>query len=150
MITIFDSKTREELIVRIESLTEENTALWGKMNLYQMIKHCSYWDNWMLGINKPIYKQSFIGKIFGKMALKKMTKDDSPLDKNVPTDKEFKFSNAVYDIEPEKVKWINLIKQYQDYDNSNFIHVFFGKMTKEEVGILAYKHTDHHLRQFNA
>lgn len=150
MKSIFDSEIRQELICRIESLTEENASLWGKMNIYQMIKHCSYWDNWMLGINKPIYKQNFIGKIFGKMALNKMTKNDSPLDKNVPTDKEFKFNSDAYDIEPEKQKWIKLINQYPEYNNPNFIHVFFGKMTKEQVGILAYKHTDHHLRQFNA
>jgi len=29
------------------------------------------------------------------------------------------------------------------------MHPFFGKMTKEQVGYLAYKHTDHHLWQFN-
>ena len=46
------------------------TALWGKMNIYQMIKHCTIWDEWILGKNNPIYKQEFFGLIFGKLALK--------------------------------------------------------------------------------
>ena len=54
------------------------------------------------------------------------------------------------DIESEKKKWISLIEGYENYSNPGFIHDFFGKMTKEQIGILAYKHTDHHLRQFNA
>lgn len=32
----------------------------------------------------------------------------------------------------------------------DFMHPFFGKITREQIGYLAYKHDDHHLRQFNA
>ena len=47
------------------------------------------------------------------------------------------------------MKWIALIEGYAQYSNTDFVHAFFGKMTKEQVGIMTYKHTDHHLRQFN-
>ncbi|HLW39010.1 MAG TPA: hypothetical protein VKX31_01370 [Brumimicrobium sp.] len=40
------------------------------------------------------------------------------------------------------------IKEYESYQNPNFVHDFFGEMTNEEIGILIYKHCDHHLRQF--
>ena len=50
----------------------------------------------------------------------------------------------------QKKIWIDLIADYADFSNSRFVHDFFGKMTREEIGILAYKHTDHHLRQFGA
>ena len=36
MKTIFDKTTRDELIYRIDSLNENNTPQWGKMNIYQM------------------------------------------------------------------------------------------------------------------
>ncbi|MDB5119840.1 MAG: hypothetical protein JWN56_1058 [Sphingobacteriales bacterium] len=149
MKTIFDSISREELIARINALSENNTAQWGKMNLYQMLKHCSTWDEWILGKNNPVYKQAFIGKLFGKMALKSATKDDSPLRRNTPTTPELIIKENMGDIEFVKQKWMALIEEYAHYLNPNFIHVFFGKMTMEQIGIMAYKHADHHLRQFN-
>ena len=120
------------------------------MNLCQMLIHCSRWDEWVLGIHHPPYKQALIGRLFGKGALEKLTKDDRPLTKNTPTSSAFRIRETTCDPEMEKSKWIQLIRQYAHYDNPNFIHIFFGKMTREQVGILAYKHSDHHLRQFGA
>jgi len=149
MKTIFDKTTRDELIKRINTLNENGTAQWGKMNIYQMLKHCTIWDEWILGKNKPVYKQAFIGRLFGKMVLKKVTKDEKPLDRNVPTSAEFKIKEKNGDVAAERQKWIAFIEEYEHYSNPGFIHDFFGKMTREQVGLLAYKHTDHHLRQFN-
>ncbi len=148
MKTIFDNAVREELIMRINSLSEVNKAQWGKMNVFQMVKHNSYWNGWILGKDYHTYKQAFMGKIFGKMALRNMIKDDKPLDKNIPTSSQFKVKETNEDLKAEKLKWISLTKSYENYDNPDFIHDFFGKMTKEQIGILVYKHTDHHLRQF--
>ncbi len=148
MKTIFDTQVREELIVRINSLNIDHKAQWGKMNLFQMIEHNTYWNGWILGTAKHRYKQDFIGKIFGKIGLKKMIKNEKPFDKNIPTSSQFKVKETNGDIEAGKLKWISLIKTYENYDNPAFIHDFFGKMTKEQIGILAYKHSDHHLRQF--
>lgn len=148
MKTIFNDHVREELIVRINSLNKEHKAEWGKMNLFQMIEHNTYWNGWILGTGKHTYKQAFIGKIFGKMALRKMIKDETPLDKNIPTSSQFKVKETNGDIETGKLKWISLTKAYENYENPAFIHDFFGKMTREQIGILVYKHSDHHLRQF--
>ena len=150
MKTIFDKITREELIGRINTLNENSVAEWGKMNIYQMLQHCTIWEEWILGVHKPTYKQEFIGLIFGKMALKKVLKDESPLRRNTPTSAAFKAKEKHCDVESEKKKWIHLIEQYEDYSNPAFIHDFFGKITKEQIGLLAYKHTDHHLRQFKS
>jgi hypothetical protein len=81
MKSIFEKTTRDELINRINSLNENSTAQWGKMNVSQMLRHCAIWDEMALGKKK--YKQSFIGKLFGKMALKDMMKDE-PIKKTCP------------------------------------------------------------------
>ena len=150
MKTIFDKVTREELISRIHSLDGSNQAQWGKMNVFQMLKHNTYWNRWILGKGEQTYKQEFMGKIFGKMALKQVTKDDRVLDENIPTSNQFKVKDKEGNLLAEKRKWIALLRAYEQFTNSKFIHDFFGKMTKEQIGILVYKHTDHHLRQFNA
>ena len=147
MKTIFKENTRAELIRRIEQIDETNKAAWGKMNVFQMLKH-NTWHAWILGKEKHIYKQALIGKIFGKTALNKMVKNEEPFDKNIPTSRQFKVKEENGDLEAEKSKWILLINEYENFYNPDFIHDFFGKITKEEIGVLVYKHTDHHLRQF--
>lgn len=149
MKTVFEKSTRDELINRINSLTEKKTALWGKMNVYQMTKHCNIWHQWVLGIdNKIEYKQNFMGKLIGKRILKSNTKNDKPLGKNAPAGSDFTVKEKSGNLEKQKMTLVKLIEHYGHYDNPNFIHDFFGKMTKEQIGIFSYKHTDHHLRQF--
>src|SRR5690554_2503150 len=112
MRTIFDINTRTALIGRIEKINEENKAKWGKMNVFQMLKHNTYWNGWILGNDDHTYKQEFLGKIFGKIALKKMIKDEKPLDKNIPTSDQFKVMEMSENLESEQAKWILLIKDY--------------------------------------
>lgn len=88
MQSIFDEAIRTELIERINKVDETCTAKWGKMEVSQMLRHCVQWEEMILG--KRIYKQSFLGKLFGKMALTGMIKDDSPVKQNMPTVPEFK------------------------------------------------------------
>jgi hypothetical protein len=146
MKSIFDKSTRDEIIMRINSLNENSKGQWGKMNVSQMLRHCTLWDEMALGKRK--YKQSFIGKLFGKMALKDMLKD-KPVKKNLSTVPSFKIKENC-DVEEEKKKWITLIDEYTYFSNDGFIHPFFGPMTKENTGYLVYKHIDHHLTQFNS
>lgn len=149
MKTVFEKLTRDELIRRIDSLNENNKALWGKMNVYQMTKHCNIWNQWVLGIDNNIpYKQNLLGKLIGKMVLKSNTKNDKSLGKNAPAGSDFIVREKSGDLEKQKKRLIELTEQYGSYNNLDFIHGFFGKMTKEQIGVFAYKHYDHHLRQF--
>lgn len=148
MKTIFDKATRVELINRINTLNENSKAQWGKMNIYQMLKHCILWQEMILGKKK--YKQTFVGRLFGKMILKGAVKDDAPMKHSTPTLPEFKNLEEHGDLGALKKQWITLIDQHEPFLNQDFVHPFFGKMTKEQIGIHAYKHVDHHLRQFNS
>ncbi len=149
MNTVFEKSTREKLISRINALNENSSAQWGKMNVYQMLRHCILWEEMILHNKK--YKRVFIGLFLGKFFLKKEMRDDSPMRQNNPTIPELKIKETSGDVESEKRKWISLINEYSAYSfpDFSFLHPFFGKMTKEQIGYHAYKHTDHHLRQFN-
>jgi len=76
-------------------------------------------------------------------------KDDNPMGRNAPTSSELIVKESGGNMTEEKKKRIVLLGEYDHFSNLNFIHPFFGKMTKEQIGHHAYKHTDHHLRQFN-
>ncbi|MFC6999122.1 hypothetical protein [Rufibacter roseus] len=139
MKSIFDKSIREQLNERVERINQNNKAEWGEMNVFQMLKHNTYWNGWILGKDNHTYKQTFMGKIFGKIALSKMIKDEKPFDKNIPTSEQFKAKELDGDVESEKLKWITLIQEYENYSNPSFVHDFFGKMTKEQISILVYK-----------
>jgi hypothetical protein len=148
MKTVFEPTTRQELINRINSLSPQNTAQWGKMDVFQMVKHCTGGDDMTQGEIK--IKRVFIGKIIGKMILKKVLKNEKPLQKNSPTASVLKTTQLHGDLEQEKKEWIKRIGNYANFNNLDFVHPFFGPMSKDQVGKLAYKHADHHLRQFGA
>lgn len=147
MKSLFDTSVREELAQRINSLTPESKAQWGKMNVFQMLRHCVLCDEMFFG--KLNIKRVFIGRLLGKMILKKILKDDKPFGRNAPTAPILKITDNG-DIEQEKKAWIKSLEGYANYTNNSFVHPFFGPMTIEQVGYFAYKHVDHHLRQFGA
>jgi Protein of unknown function (DUF1569) len=146
MKTIFDKATTDELVHRISMLDENSKALWGKMTVYQMIKHCTLWEEMLVSEKK--YKRMFIGRLLGKAILKRIIKDEKPMLRNARTVPGFSITDDG-NVQTEKNKWIAQVKEHAHFSNVNFVHPFFGKMTKEQIGLLVYKHIDHHLRQFN-
>lgn len=145
MKNLFDQYTRTEVRARINKLNEHSQPQWGQMNVYQMIKHCIMWEEMLLG--KTLYKQSFLGKLVGKFALKDMLKDE-PAKHNLPTVPSFKITSNG-DVEQAKAEWLSLMAEHDHRKPEGFLHPFFGKLTAEQAGKMAYKHIDHHLRQFH-
>ncbi len=76
--------------------------------------------------------------------------ENVPFQKNSPTSPVLKTHGKHTDLAQQKREWISRIEQYDNYTLTGFVHPFFGPMTREQVGHLAYKHADHHLRQFGA
>ncbi|MGZ3844971.1 MAG: DUF1569 domain-containing protein [Flavisolibacter sp.] len=146
MKSVLDQSAREELINRINRLNENSKAEWGQMNVFQMLKHCVLCEELYMG--KITHKRAFMGRIFGKLGLRNILREDKPFPKSAPTSTAFKVKDVTGDVESEKKKWVSLVEQYGNYSH-DFVHWFFGKMTREQVGQFVYKHDDHHLRQFN-
>ena len=146
MKSVFDPSTRQELTHRIQSLGADHKGSWGKMDISQMVRHCTLCEEMFLGELK--IKRSFMGRLFGPMVLKKVLKDDKPFGRNSPTSPVLITPKLTGDLENEKNEWIQTINRYANYGRNDFIHPFFGPMTREQVGLFAYKHADHHLRQF--
>ena len=78
MKSIFNKTDNQEIISRINSLTPETPALWGKMNVDQMLKHCQSPIDVAFGDLKlkPNFFFQLLGKFFKKMILKNEFKND--------------------------------------------------------------------------
>jgi len=148
MKTIFDQSTRDEMIRRIVCLGADSKAIWGSMTVFQMLRHCTLWEETIL--QNKTHPRPLIGRLIGPMILRSVLKDDSPLRRNSPTIPAFRIRENTGDVETEKTRWIALIGDYGRYalPDHSFIHSFFGRMTREQIGYLVYKHGHHHLSQF--
>jgi len=150
MKTIFQRSIVENLCTRIDCIAPESEAVWGKMNVLQMLKHCV--ENEKLLLREKVFDDVFIGKLFGRMALKGDIKNDKPFGKNSPTHPDLKIREVNEEAQDLKAEWKVLLYKYPDLNEEhyeNFKHPFFRKMNYQQVGIWAFKHVDHHLRQFN-
>lgn len=148
MYSVFNPQTAAHLADRIGSLSPEKKAQWGKMSPWQMVRHGIKSERMFQGTQ--VYKRTFIGRLFGKMALKGILKDEAPMQRNQPTHPEFRITGEG-DLSQAKETWQELVRSYAGLPASTFsqfVHPFFGKMEYEEIGQYVYKHTDHHLRQF--
>jgi hypothetical protein len=150
MKSLFNKNDNQEVINRINSLSNISQALWGKMNVSQMLSHCQVPLKVAFGEMK--LKRGIPGFLFGKMVRKKLTKDETPFDKSLPTDKGFIVTDQ-REFEKEKNNLIGIVKRFQETGPDGLSkdpHPFFGKMTSQDWDTIQWKHLDHHLRQFGA
>ena len=147
MKNIFDLTDKNDIINRIDELHPNSKALWGKMNVSQMLAHCIVPTK--ISSGEIASRQKLLGKLFGKMAKKQMLASEQ-MKKGLPTDPGFVIKDA-----PDFYKTRQALKAAIDklYDTDKIEllqrkHPFFGKLSLEEWGVLNYKHYDHHLKQF--
>ena len=147
MKNITHKEVLNEVLGRIEKLTPDTKAQWGKMTVSQMMAHCTVGFEVTLG--SKIVKRTFLGRIFGNIA-QKQTFSDKPIGKGLPTDPNY-LVTVDKNFNEEKTKLIAIINRYVTAGEHEFTkgpHPFFGNLTVKEWNELNYKHLDHHLIQF--
>jgi hypothetical protein len=147
MKNLFQPEAVDEIIQRIDKLTPDSQRQWGKMEVAQMLAHCSATLEAAVGEKNP--PRMFIGRIFGPIA-KRNFLSDKPMPKNAPTDKSYLVIDR-RNFAKEKKRLTDLITQFASGGEEKVTkhpHSFFGKLTPNEWATGMYKHIDHHLRQF--
>jgi len=147
---IFTEEVTSGILNRINSLTPETKAEWGKMNVSQMLAHCNVtyemvYDN----IHK---KPSGFVKFMLKVFIKSKVVGDSSYPKNGRTAPQFLMTESK-DFTTEKTRLIEYITKTQSLGEAHFDQKeshSFGKLTTQEWNNMFYKHLDHHLTQFGA
>jgi hypothetical protein len=145
MNSIFDQTANDDMIARINKLTPESQALWGKMSVDQMLKHTN--QALIVAFGENTIKVNFLLRLLGRMMKNKVF--NAEFKKNSPTAPEFIFKES-YDFEASKKELITNYSRFAKGHESIKItnHPFWGKMTFEDWDKLMWNHVDHHLRQF--
>ncbi|MNV07020.1 hypothetical protein D3C71_974290 [compost metagenome] len=147
MKTLFSKQALDKSIDRINQLQADSQATWGKMNVSQMLDHCS--ETMKVARGEKELKRLFLSYVMGSL-MKKSFYNDNPIPKNSPTHKTFIITTAS-DFEKAKKELIDHLTAFQEGGMEKCTdapHSFFGKLTKEQWGLGMYKHLDHHLKQF--
>ena len=138
--------TKKGFIHRINKLTPDSKAKWGKMNVAQMLNHL---NEFMLIVNdKKEMKQSKLVAIFsafiGKIIKARIINSNRPLPKNL--------GNAPLPVannfEAEKEQLINSITNLNLNQATKKPLSIFGKLSSKEWDNFLSKQFEHHLAQF--
>lgn len=145
MESIFNEQAYQQVMDRIDSLSEESERKWGKMTVGQMLWHCQV----PLKIAKENRPNNAKGNIILRLFFKKSLYNDRPWRKNLPTFGPAKARESK-NLTEEREKLKELISEVHAMKAREtwHPHPIFGPLTRDQWGKLQYKHLDHHLRQF--
>jgi hypothetical protein len=139
-----DDDTHAAVVARIESLTPDARAAWGKMDVGQMLAHCAEVLEVING--KALTGTPWFFKLIGPL-IKRVVTNDAPYRKNSPTHQQYVMTGPK-DFERERARLLAALKALHASGPRDVRHPIFGRMTADEVGWAAYKHLNHHLQQF--
>jgi Protein of unknown function (DUF1569) len=136
----------ERLLERLNRLEPSSTALWGKMDVAQMLAHTA--KVLAEATSREPTKQEFmcviLGPLFKRSTLTKGFSKNTPSTANV-------IATSSCDFETEKSNLIHALEHFfqgQEAGITNQPHTFFGRMSANEWARLQWLHLDHHLKQF--
>ena|SRR5437868_228499 len=139
------ARARQELLDRLERLTPDATARWGMMTAPLMLAHLADWMSMASGDIKTAARKH----VLRYPPLKQLAIYWLPFPRGVQTSPELvgrtplEWSIEVASVRErvESFEKLYLRAQWPE-------HPVFGKMTPRAWGVFAYRHMDHHLRQF--
>ena len=147
MRSLLDPGARGEIIERIRRLGPHNDRLWGRMDHSQMLAHVGDQLRLALG-DLPI---DGARGVFRFALPRYLVIHVLPWPKGRAAAPEEAFTTAPTDWESDRARLLDLIERFAAIRPSELqpVHPLFGHLKPHDVGVLSYRHLDHHLRQFS-
>ena len=148
MGSILNETDRAAIANRVRSLSISSTGRWGSLNVTGMLKHLHLSSLMALG---EMEVPSANKRVFHMFPLKHLLLYVVPFPKGAPTAPKLK-PDATASIEEERAAVLELLERIGKCprEGAGPAHPLFGPLTWREWGVVTYKHTDHHLKQFGA
>jgi hypothetical protein len=146
-VTLADPKIRTHFLERLARLAPDSPRRWGRMTAHQMVCHLN--DSFRAGTgDKHVSPAS---NLFSRTVMKWVAlRTPLPWPRGVPTRPEIDQRVAGTPPRDWSRDCAELRELVVSFPDGQFApkHPIFGEMTPEEWNMWAYRHTDHHLRQF--
>jgi hypothetical protein len=145
---LLDKDAVERMISRVQGLQPSTQPLWGSMTSTEMLLHCNRTHQHLLSPsvstkNKTSLKQYVIRWV----VLYLMPR----FPKGAKTPKPLRTKGTISDaaFTEQKHLFIQLLRRFPTHNSPiTHPHPYFGGLTTKQWGLSAWKHADHHLRQF--
>jgi hypothetical protein len=148
-MSIFNEQKRGAIIARINKLTPESKAAWGKMNVGGMLCHCADGIKMSIGEVAVADHSNFLFRTIVKTLVIYVL----PMPKGAPTADEINPAvngTKPADFEKDRQTLLESLEKICALPENHAWprHPAFGKLSYRQWGILMNKHLDHHLKQF--
>lgn len=143
--SLWNERDRKELLHRVERLSPDAVPRWGRMNAPQMLAHLAKW----MQMAEGGLETAEIKLPMRYPPLKQFVIYWMPWPKGIPTAPELRCKDQ-FDWDTELTAVRELIDTFEKRDPNGPwpVHPAFGKISSRAWGVLGYRHTDHHFRQF--
>jgi hypothetical protein len=135
------------LIERVKQLEVSSKANWGRMSVTEMLAHCNSCNRQILSGSREKKSTGIKQRLLGILAIYIAPN----FVKDLETEERHEMSGKAPDesFENERQEFIRVISRFPGNARElTLSHPAFGNISTREWGIAAYKHMDHHLRQF--
>jgi hypothetical protein len=148
MNTLISQSDFRTLSNRLASVTAQDSARWGSMNVYQMTRHLADASRVPLKEKNVSEKSGPFQRTVVKWGALWVP---APWPKNLPTPPEIdqcRLGVCDGDFEASRQDALEQLVRLSDATVEGTRHPFFGALKQKEWMRWAWLHTDHHLRQF--
>ena len=142
---LFEAEVKQEILDRINKLTPQSPAQWGKMNVAQMLAHLQ--EPMAIALDGKTVKANWLMRLIFPLFKSKLW-DEVPYKRSLPTSPSFITLGSEKDFEKEKSGLMQMVNRFTEANILSDRHPVFGKLTKENWSKATWKHIDHHLQQF--
>jgi len=146
MLSLWQPDARAQLRARLAELRPAAPPLWGKMNGPQMLAHVN--DALRMATGElPVAPRQLLLRF---PPLKQLMIYVLPFPKGVPTARELLARIDQAQFAAEAAAFPEMLERFAARPAGAPLpaHPAFGPLTRRAWGVLAYRHVDHHFRQF--
>jgi len=144
--SLYSDAVYHESLERIDRLSPDSVPVWGTMTAAQMLAHCADVQEVGNG-SRELEGTPFLVRLFGPL-IRRMVVSEKPYPRGARTHPQYE-QRELRDFESEKARLLERLAAFRATEHdAPARHPIFGELNHEERGWAAYKHLDHHLRQF--
>jgi hypothetical protein len=148
MKTVADPGALDALIVRLGKLHEKRPRAWGRMTPHEMLCHLADAFEVALGERPFVRRDTWMQRnVVRRIALQSSLAWPKGI-KTMPEVEQGAGGTRPGEFAGDRERLFGLMRRFAEPDARLGAHPAFGPLTRDEWLVWAYRHTDHHLRQF--
>jgi hypothetical protein len=145
--SLFDPAAAAEIVNRFGQLNPASTARWGKMQVTEMLLHCTLANTFIVEDRSPYQMQGLKKRLLTFAAIHLIPR--FPHNRKGPGRLHTIGKIDQDEFEQQRKTCIKSITRFANYKEPiTSLHGGLGFLSNREWGIITWMHMDHHLRQF--